>query len=102
MVALTQLHRYLKVLYGVYAIRLSAGLPNITSTGSLESITYGPAPQGAIYASKGANIYSWLGEQNAGTVYYWIIDASRCSSIYGSSTTVTPLSLKVVFIIKYI
>ena len=77
-------------------------MPNVTSTGALESITWaGKGPQGAVVASKGGNTYSWYDNKNSGTVYYWIIDASRCNSIYGSSDTVTPLSKSTLYILKY-
>lgn len=83
---------------------MGAGLPNITGTygkfkwGSI----YGDTSSGCTYtsyvASDGYIINQDTGTQN-GQIFN--LNASRSSSLYGNSITVTPLSQKVTFLIHY-
>ena len=76
---------------------VKAGLPNITGgIGWVWSWT-GDA-WGAFYLSNSANSPQGSG-MNLGRDFNF--NASRSSSIYGSSSTVTPSSLKVGFYISY-
>lgn len=73
-----------------------AGVRN-ANTGQYQDFVHGAFYQYDV--PKGVGKYSQpLGDTTAGLAF----DASRSNPIYGSSTTVTPLSLQVVFIIKYI
>ncbi|MBR1988227.1 MAG: tail fiber protein [Clostridia bacterium] len=70
---------------------VSAGLPNITGTIGpiLEEAAYGKYTDGAFYQT------TETGTGHAGGDDYIVkMDASRCSSVYGNSTTVTPPSVK--------
>ena len=80
-----------------------AGLPNITGTFDTEALNAGgitgaPFPTGAFYSvpANFAHIASPIERGN----YITHFDASRCSSIYGSSTTVQPASVTVKRFIK--
>lgn len=80
-----------------------AGLPNITGTFDSEALNAGgftgaPFPTGAFY-SVFAN-FKHIGAMIEGTNFITHFDASRCSSIYGSSTTVQPASVTVRRFIK--
>lgn len=80
-----------------------AGLPNITGTFDTEAfnaggITGSPFPTGAFY-SVPAN-FAHIASPVEGSNYITHFDASRCSSIYGSSTTVQPASVTVRRFIK--
>ena len=82
---------------------MGAGLPNITGSTSFDSVA-GPIVKntsitsGAIY--RGAARSSALSRYNvAGSDLAF--DASLSSSIYGSSATVTPLSLSAKIVLKY-
>lgn len=85
-----------------FAIRIEAGLPNIG--GQFGNITSGkpeyPWAEGAFNVAK-----QFRGHQNGGAQWMYCSDfdfnASRSSSIYGSSTTVTPLSITTSFLMKY-
>lgn len=73
-------------------------MPNITAFGEfgdgLEMYTY----SGAFYqAGPGANATA----AGKGTPYNLGFDASRCSTVYGRSTTVTPSSQCVLWCMKY-
>lgn len=77
---------------------MAAGLPNITgsvSNGKSESNVVA----GAFYSKTGAFNASAAQANNNGHIFY--LDASRSSSIYGKSTTVSPLSRKCKYLIKY-
>ena len=80
-----------------------AGLPNITGKYKADMLTY---KIGTINTGTGA-LYSYTADTKyyaqgaSGDSYGMGLDASRSSSIYGSSTTVTPLSESVVFYIKH-
>lgn len=79
-----------------------AGLPNITG-GIISSTSYIFHRNGASGAFKivGTNgTGPALSKNNDGNNQI-ALDASLSSSIYGSSPTVTPLSLSSIFIIKY-
>lgn len=77
----------------------SAGLPNITGTTSSYDWVDNNAMSGAfkassLYDQKYAGTYSSRSANNT-------FDASRCSSIYGKSTTVQPPALTMRYYIKY-
>lgn len=76
---------------------INAGLPNIT--GNIDIATSIGRPSGALNftGSDWANPNTWVPGGNN----FLNLDASRSSSIYGSSSTVTPNSLKVGFYISY-
>ena len=78
-----------------------AGLPNITGSYN--------APRGSVnYANtSGAIVAVSIGPDeepdngcDGGEITGWTFDASRCSSIYGKSTTVQPPALTTRFLIK--
>lgn len=75
-----------------------AGMPNIVGKLNLAYLAFESA-DGCFTASgsSGDHISPWDIYRNR----YANFDASRSSSIYGNSNTVTPTSLKVIFIIKY-
>lgn len=80
-----------------------AGLPNITGTFDTEALNAGgltgaPFPTGAFY-SVPAN-FAHISSKIEGGNYITHFDASRSSSIYGSSTTVQPASVTVRRFIK--
>lgn len=80
-----------------------AGLPNITGTFDSEALSAGgitgsPFPTGAFY-SVFAN-FAHIASPVEGNNYITHFDASRSSSIYGSSTTVQPASVTVRRFIK--
>lgn len=75
---------------------LAAGLPNITGNHPVD--TNASTISGAFYAPGG-----YFGKQSAsgtGGAKHLYFDASRCSSIYGASTTVQPPSVTVRFLIR--
>lgn len=76
---------------------VSAGLPNITGTIGpiLEESAYGKYTNGAFYQTKETGT-----GHDGGSDYIVKMDASRCSSIYGNSNTVTPPSVKLLPCIK--
>ena len=76
-----------------------AGLPNIT--GKVSNLPSGNdyESSGCFYRDGGSETYSLSGK--LGSSASTCINAFRSSSIYGSSSTVTPLSLSSIFIIKY-
>lgn len=87
-----------------------AGIPNIL--GSLEVVhsvqkAWANADitvTGAIYRIKNSTTKKKDYGNGSGSGYFdwgFGINASRSSSVYGSSTTVTPLSLAVQYLIKY-
>lgn len=79
---------------------MEASAPAITA-GSIKIMQAGgtPNPTGAFFSSgtnypaAGANV-AWVPEIHG-------FDASRCSSIYGASNTIHPVSKEVRFIMKY-
>lgn len=73
---------------------MDAGLPNIT--GQVGVINY--INNGAFKYNGTNHGIQWAGGSNAGQADF---DASRLSSVYGSSGTVTPLSLSYIPIIRY-
>ena len=77
-----------------------AGLPNITGEAKAPyRSVWGGLPTGAFYMVP--NNQNALDTIEAKPMSPIAFDASRCSTIYGSSTTVTPLSLSTKFFIKY-
>lgn len=91
------------------AISVMAGCPNITGDaefGSITNVSYPTAistADGAFYGvlTDNAHVANVGINSVPGYNNLFNIDASHSSSIYGSSTTVTPLSLKTKFFIKY-
>lgn len=83
---------------------MGAGLPNIIGQAALKNGSRVPgfdsfsAAIQAYNIARGGDAYAYVGNQ---TPFGFNIDASRSSSIYGSSTTVTPLSLSTKLILKY-
>ena len=74
------------------------GASALAITGSHEGIEGDGNPTGCFYIGTAATKY----KAAAGTGDYKIMfDASRCSSIYGASSTIRPVSRQVRFIIKY-
>ena len=80
---------------------VAQGLPNIVA-GGIPSWDY-EAPSGAFYPTSSSFVRNPKSGGGAEATYFrpGYFDASRCSSIYGSSTKVQPLSMKVRYIIKY-
>ena len=100
MVIPTLSHHFLKALYTLWNISIAAGLPNIT----------GNADSGATKAEY--NVFSGAFKAsgnakpnisgNSPWQYYGLgLDASLLNSVYGKSTTVTPLSTSTLYVIKY-
>ena len=79
------------------SFRIAAGLPNITSVGTGEFRPNTNFQSGASYRTNTNG--DTLGVST--TMKLAGFNASRCSTIYGNSSTVTPLSLSSIFIIKY-
>ena len=83
--------------YGTQLVKsyVSAGLPNITG----DFVTISLTTHGAFYYESG-EVYTLGDGNNAGFIYVGL-DASRSSSIYGSSNTVQPNAYTVYYIIKF-
>ena len=91
----------MKVVSTSFVISVSAGLPNITAgITSYENAFYGA--YGALSASgrNGAANYHKEGSTN-NMIGPTKFNASKSHSIYGSSNTVTPLSLSCTVLIRY-
>ena len=75
-------------------------MPNIIGGIESDIVAYTAKAGGSI-------IFGWIGTDSAqGSYTYgrwagWTFDASRSSSIYGSSETVTPESIATAFCIRY-
>lgn len=80
---------------------VSAGLPNITGDYYHDSASYSGARATGAFAIYSADKRNWTGtlEQNRNTADV-NLSAARSSSVYGSSTTVQPSSLRTVPCIK--
>lgn len=78
-----------------------AGLPNINGVISIIDRALGGAGMGAFYSSKISNRWCVWQTAGGGGALDYTLDASRSSSIYGNSDTVTPLSLSSIFVIKH-
>jgi hypothetical protein len=78
-----------------------AGLPNVTGSFGLNIVTQGEAyPSGCLAATDGGySVNTASGSEWRARSFDFY--ASRSSSIYGSSETVTPLSMSCIFCIKY-
>ena len=78
-----------------------AGLPNIAGVASGGASAWsGEGLSASGFAYLGSR--QWVTGPGSGGDFYDVnFDASRSSAIYGSSTTVTPLSLSAILIIKY-
>lgn len=84
--------------------RVSAGLPNIIGTIQRPSYKNNDTPDGAFLkqpTSDGSGGRFQGDASGSWYAYYTSFDASRCTYIYGNSSTVTPLSQKTNFLIKY-
>ena len=83
---------------------ISAGLPNITGTGSsLMSSAYGVV-QGACYAERNSSAAyggTYADTTTSTSRYKVMFSANRSSSIYGASETVQPPALQIIPQIKY-
>ena len=96
-------------MYSTSPTSIVAGLPNITGEAEFGSITNVSYPTvvstagGAFYSSRTDNARVANVGTNSVSGYNnrFNMDASGSNSIYGSSETVTPLSLKTKFFIKY-
>lgn len=90
------------MLYGVILFRgsVSAGIPNITGATGVR-VPYGDsATYGAFYYHYDyTSCYGYVGGATGATNPY--LEASRCSEVYGNSSTVTPLSRSCKFFIRY-
>ena len=80
-----------------------AGLPEIWGY-TYGAVTYGEQQNGALYSPAITNFkvqapVNGGGSMSTGSGY--IFNASKCDTTYGSSTTVTPKSLKVGWYIKF-
>ena len=74
------------------------GLPNITGKWRMDFGRPTSTAEGAFYnLGGGAELRGQTGSSNCGLG----LDASRSNSIYGSSETVQPKSLELVFCIRY-
>lgn len=78
---------------------LEAGLPNIS--GHTWNVLYRPfaTPSGP-FTYKVENLKTSVGKYDEFSAYWVYFDASRCSSIYGKSTTVQPPAVTVRWLIK--
>lgn len=77
---------------------VEAGLPNITGSVNVNGVYSGAS--GAFYSTyQGRTAHGWDGNGTDQSTY--TLDASRSSSIYGSSSTVQPPATKSYWIIKY-
>ena len=86
----------------MFWIRKSAGLPNITGhfANGYRGVVNGLS--GAFFVSSGwTRFQDWGGHGSVWNYDGAEIDASRVSSVYGKSSTVTPLSLSSILVIKY-
>lgn len=82
---------------------MGAGLPNITShvQGVRSTGGSGPYSQGALNWDAWSDNWCGAADQASKGYFNMNFNASFSSSIYGSSTTVTPLSLSCKFLISY-
>lgn len=75
---------------------MEAGAPAITSAVGGYNFRYGGASQ-----RTGGAITSFTGNNRTGIDGEGTFDASRSSDVYGKSSTVTPLSLSMICLIRY-
>ena len=83
---------------------MNAGAPNITGMVERGYSTIGiyTSGKGALSVSNVGSTYLQPGVSSQNDVYKtFSIDASRSSSIYGSSATINPISLTTFLLIKY-
>lgn len=82
----------------MFAISVEAGIVNIY--GTFQENSDGTRNEtGCFYNTYNRGV--WVAGGNGGGGYLITLDASRSSSIYGNSKTITPLSLKNIFLIRY-
>lgn len=89
---------YKVIILGKFVSSKSAGLPNIF--GGFGGGMRGVGAWNAFtpYADNSGKGYGWTVEGNTSSVDF---NASRCSSVYGKSSTVTPLSMSTQFFIRH-
>ena len=103
MVSIPKLILFMKAVGSTFAISVSTGLPNIV--GYLgNSFDHGTFNQ--ISGVFGKDSYSLRAPADGGGPYnglskFIYFNATRSSSIYGNSSTVTPLSRSTLYILKY-
>ena len=78
-----------------------AGCPNITGGWDDQNAGNRAIPKWGAFSGSTGESWGTAWGSNAGTVSVVRFDASKSSSIYGKSSTVTPLSLSTKFFIKY-
>lgn len=84
----------------LYRGSVVAGAPNITFSGGFSGARLANC-SGALYET-GTNTAPAGNHTQDYKGHTFVFDASRSSSIYGSSTTITPESLSTQFFIKYL
>ena len=92
--------RFLEGVTSASAAKISkaAGLPNITGYAVGVTIGVHSTPTGgAFYHNSDENVGGYSSDMDNPTLRF---DASRCSSVYGKSTTVQPASYTVMYIMK--
>ena len=95
---MTQCYLIQEVANSLSDIRKVAGIPNIT--GYSDRMWGEGSYSGALYRSNQFSV-GWVGGNNASVGTRLNIKASNSNSIYGNSSTVTPLSLSCRFIIRH-
>ena len=91
----------------VFFIRKSAGIPNITGLAEGNRSPYSWSGSTGVFGDGGVIVVSsTIARANydattVGTSSSLTFNASRSSTIYGSSATVTPISISCIFCIKY-
>ena len=83
----------------VSSISIEAGLPNIAGSIKIDRIGTNSNADGAF--SRQVRATSGFGTYTPGYDLTFAFDASRSFSIYGGSSTVTPISLSACLILKY-
>ena len=96
-------HQYIRSLaYSLSAISVIAGCPNITgSVRGGDTTSSGGTGASGCFRGTEANVEHYATSSSGSKIITINFNASHSNSIYGSSTTVTPLSLKTKFFIKY-
>lgn len=76
-------------------------LPNLTGYTQICARNTGTAYSGALYNENSATSYGGYGTFRAQEIDKVLLDASRSSSIYKTNASVTPQSIRSIFLIKY-
>ena len=101
---MTQCYLIQEVVNSLSDIRKVAGIPNITGS---PTIAYSFVGDGWGEEKFDGAFHSWcitgggVAAGNGFQRYHTDFSAARCSSVYGSSTTVTPLSISAKYIVKF-